>query len=165
MITNIEEAMNLIDASRNTVTMMHFMVEAEPILPGVLYGIAQMLQRSQELLEAVEASGENSCICKEERKTGEAERQQITLQELLTRQFDESEDAEAAELEHKEGKPPEEKAGRAKVDLRGVHNLRMQGKKAKEIADGYGVEVKTVYGWFKQIKEKHPGWVEEWNRR
>ena len=164
MITNIEEAMNLIDAAQNTVMMLQLSVESEPMLPGVLYGINHMLERSIGLLGAVEAPVENRCVCLE-RKTGEAERPQITLQELLTKQFDESEDAEAAEMEHKEEKPPEEKAGGENVDLRAVHNLRMQGKKAKEIADGYGVEVKTVYGWFKQIKEKHPGWVEEWNRK
>lgn len=55
--------------------------------------------------------------------------------------------------------------GGTKVDLRKVHNLRMQGKKAAEIAISYGVSTQTVYGWFKQIKQKHPNWVEEWNRR
>lgn len=71
------------------------------------------------------------------------------------------------DLENRKDLPEEEEKTKQKVsvNLRDVHNLRMQGKTAAQIAAGYGVKRATVYGWFQEIKKKHPAWVDEWMKK
>lgn len=184
MVTKFEEAINLVDASMNILTMAQINCEAEPVLAGVLWGVSNMLERALDIMGAIEAEKEtgldafptaqdtesetwiNVTVPREE--LVKMEQQTIAFEELANEQFNESETREAAEHHESKGKTvavPTENEGGTKVDLRKVHNLRMQGKKAAEIAAGFGVTTQTVYGWFKQIKQKHPNWVEEWNRR
>ena len=48
------------------------------------------------------------------------------------------------------------------VDLKTVHQLRMQGKSAKEIASSFGVSVSTAYRWLDDIKKNRPMWAQDW---
>ena len=164
MIAPIEEAANLVDSAECMCKYVQRSFETDPEVSGIMYGVAYMLETALNILLTLEDAEKEKKFAPaqlEENQGEEEPRQKITYQEMMTKQLDKSEDAEAAELESEAPEKEEE----VKVDLRDVHNLRMRGKTAAEIAEGYGVKTTTVYGWFKRIKQKHTNWVEEWNRR
>lgn len=118
MVTQFEEAMNLVDASMNILTMAQIQHEAEPILAGVLWGVSNMLERALDIMEVIEEEKEagldafptvqdkepetwiNVTVPREELvKMGQ---QTIAFEELANEQFNESETREAAE--HHESK-------------------------------------------------------------
>ena len=173
MVTIFEEAMDLLDAAHGIVEMTFDTFETEPVLSSALYGIKHLLDESIRLLCIVESEDkEEARTALEDAAQASAKTNQsnsITYHEMMSKQYDDSEGLNEIptmsgtndaldELIESAPKPE------PKVDLKDVHNLRMSGKKAQDIADSYGVPVSTVYGWFKQIKQKHPRWVEDWNR-
>lgn len=164
MVTQFEQALNLLDAAQNTIRMAMQYYETEDMIVGVLWGADHMLDEAVRSLQIIEAAEETKA-------EDELPFEKISFEELAAKQYMESEEKEAAEQpDNKETteEPAEKLSGGVKkveVDLKAIHKLRMAGKKAKEIADSYGVSVYTVYGWFDKIKKTHPSWAEEWIRR
>jgi DNA-directed RNA polymerase specialized sigma24 family protein len=86
----------------------------------------------------------------------------ITYEEMMSKQY--------LENEHPEPVPgtmdalEELTESAPKIDLKQVHQLRMQGKTAKEIATSFGVSVSTAYRWLDDIKKNRPMWAQDWVR-
>jgi hypothetical protein len=158
MVTQFEEALNILDAVQNTIRVSMQCYEADGLIMGVLWGVDHLLDNAINILQDIEQEETEKAVKELDAFPT------ISYETLAARQYEESEEKEAAEKKEETEEPPA-KPEQVKVDLKDVHKLRMSGKKAKDIADSYGVTVTTVYGWFDKIKKKHPNWAEEWVRK
>ena len=153
MVTVLEEAMDLTDSMLSTSKLLLEHGIADPDVMNVVYGMRHTLEVVANLLALVEINDaevpDTPAEVNVEDNGKPTITKNITYEEMMSKQY--------LENEHPE---PTETA--PKVDLKQVHQLRMQGKTAKEIASSFGVSVSTAYRWLDDIKKNRPMWAQDW---
>ena len=90
MVTQFENALNLLDAAQNTIRMAMQYYETEDMIVGVLWGADHMLEEAISSLQIIEAAEETKA-------EDELPFRKISIEELVAKQYMESEEQEAAE--------------------------------------------------------------------
>lgn len=90
MVTQFENALNLLDAAQNTIRMAMQYYETEDMIVGVLWGAEHMLDEAIRSLQIIEAAEETKA-------EDELPFKKISFEELAATQYMESEEKEAAE--------------------------------------------------------------------
>ena len=90
MVTQFENALNLLDAAQNTIRMAMQYYETEDMIVGVLWGADHMLDEAIRSLQIIEAAEETKA-------EDELPFKKISFEELAATQYMESEEKEAAE--------------------------------------------------------------------
>ena len=168
MITALEEAMDYADGIKSVIEMTLDTYEGVPGLTGVLYLLDQNMETLINLLAIVEAGEDMEDAPADEPTSTEANGKptivkNITYEEMMSKQHDESEGLhEAVPGTNDALDDLMDSAPTPKVDLKAVHQLRMSGKGAKEIAASFGVSVSTAYRWLDDIKKNRPMWAHDW---
>ena len=166
MVTVLEEAMDLTDSMLSTSKLLLEHGIADPDAMNVVYGMRHTLEVVANLLALVEiedAEVPDTPVESNVEDNGKPTiTKNITYEELMSKQY--------LEGEHPEPVPgtmdalDELTESAPKIDLKQVHQLRMQGKTAKEIASSFGVSVSTAYRWLDEIKKNRPMWAQDWVR-
>lgn len=156
MVTVLEEAMDLTDSLLSTSKLLLEHGIADPDVMNVVYGMRHTLEVVANLLALVEiedAEVPDTPVESNVEDNGKPTiTKNITYEELMSKQY----------LENEHPEPTETIDTAPKVDLKQVHQLRMQGKTAKEIATSFGVSVSTAYRWLDDIKKNRPMWAQDW---
>lgn len=167
MVTVLEEAMDLTDSLLSTSKLLLEHGIADPDVMNVVYGMRHTLEVVANLLALVEIEDaevpDTPAVVNVEDSDGKPTiTKNITYEEMMSKQY--------LENEHPEPVPgtmdalEELTESAPKIDLKQVHQLRMQGKTAKEIATSFGVSVSTAYRWLDDIKKNRPMWAQDWVR-
>ena len=90
MVTQFEQALNLLDAAQNTIRMAMQYYETEGMIVGVLWGADHMLDEAIRNLQIIEAAEETKA-------EDELPFEKVSFEELAAKQYMESEEKEAAE--------------------------------------------------------------------
>lgn len=166
MVTVLEEAMDLTDSLLSTSKLLLEHGIADPDVMNVVYGMRHTLEVVANLLALVEIEDteipDTPAEVNVEDNGKPTITKNITYEELMSKQY--------LEGEHPEPVPGTmdaldeliDSAPAPKVDLKAVHQLRMNGKGAKEIATSFGVSVSTAYRWLDEIKKNRPMWAQDW---
>lgn len=156
MVTILEEAMDLTDYHLSVCKMLLERGISDPDEANVIFGLRHSLEIVANLLAMVEIEDaevpDTPATVNVEDSEKPAIVKNITYEEMMSKQYLESEHPE----------PTETIDTAPKVDLKQVHQLRMQGKTAKEIATSFGVSVSTAYRWLDDIKKNRPMWAQDW---
>ena len=164
MVTVLEEAMDLTDSLLSTSKLLLEHGIADPDAMNVVYGMRHSLEIVANLLALVEIEDaevpDTPAVVNVEDNGKPTITKNITYEEMMSKQY--------LEGEHPEPVPGTIEAledmteALPKVDLKAVHQLRMNGKSAKEIASSFGVSVSTAYRWLDEIKKNRPMWAQDW---
>lgn len=165
MVTVLEEAMDLTDSLLSTSKLLLEHGIADPDVMNVVYGMRHTLEVVANLLALVEIEDAEVPDTPAEVNVEDSDgkptiTKNITYEELMSKQY--------LENEHPEPVPgtmdalEELTESAPKIDLKQVHQLRMNGKGAKEIAASFGVSVSTAYRWLDEIKKNRPMWAQDW---
>lgn len=164
MVTILEEAMDLTDYHLSVCKMLLERGISDPDEANVIFGLRHSLEIVANLLAMVEiedAEVPDTPVESNVEDNGKPTiTKNITYEELMSKQY--------LEGEHPEPVPGTMDAlddlmdSAPKVDLKQVHQLRMRGKSAKEIATSFGVSVSTAYRWLDEIKKNRPMWAQDW---
>ena len=165
MVTVLEEAMDLTDSLLSTSKLLLEHGIADPDVMNVVYGMRHTLEVVANLLALVEIEDAEVPDTPAEVNVEDSDgkptiTKNITYEELMSKQY--------LENGHPEPVPgtmdalDELTESAPKVDLKAVHQLRMSGKSAKEIATSFGVFVSTAYRWLDEIKKNRPMWAQDW---
>lgn len=156
--------MDLTDSLLSTSKLLLEHGIADPDVMNVVYGMRHTLEVVANLLALVEIEGAEVPDTPAEVNVEDSEKptivKNITYEEMMSKQY--------LEGEHPEPVPgtmdalEELTESAPKIDLKQVHQLRMQGKSAKEIATSFGVSVSTAYRWLDDIKNNRPMWAQDW---
>lgn len=153
MITVLEEAMDLTDYHLSVCKLLLEHGISDPDVANVIYGLRHSLEIVANLLALVEIEDAEVPDTPAEVNVEDNGKptivKNITYEEMMSKQY--------LENEH-----PEPTESAPKIDLKQVHQLRMQGKTAKEIATSFGVSVSTAYRWLDEIKKNRPMWAQDW---
>lgn len=156
MITVLEEAMDLTDYHLSVCKLLLEHGISDPDVANGIYGLRHSLEIVANLLALVEIEDaevpDTPATVNVEDSEKPAIVKNITYEELMSKQY----------LENEHPEPTETIDTAPKVDLKQVHQLRMQGKTAKEIATSFGVSVSTAYRWLDEIKKNRPMWAQDW---
>lgn len=166
MVTILEEAMDLTDYHLSVCKMLLERGISDPDEANVIFGLRHSLEIVANLLAMVEIEDaevpDTPAEVNVEDNGKPTITKNITYEELMSKQY--------LEGEHPEPVPGTMDAlddlmdSAPKVDLKQVHQLRMRGKSAKEIATSFGVSVSTAYRWLDEIKKNRPMWAQDWVR-
>lgn len=164
MVTVLEEAMDLTDYHLSVCKMLLERGISDPDEANVIFGLRHSLEIVANLLAMVEiedAEVPDTPVESNVEDNGKPTiAKNITYEEMMSKQY--------LENEHPEPVPgtmdalEELTESAPKVDLKQVHQLRMRGKSAKEIATSFGVSVSTAYRWLDEIKKNRPMWAQDW---
>lgn len=158
MVTILEEAMDLTDYHLSVCKMLLERGISDPDEANVIFGLRHSLEIVANLLALVEIEDaevpDTPAVVNVEDNGKPTITKNITYEELMSKQY----------LENEHPEPTETIDTAPKVDLKQVHQLRMQGKTAKEIATSFGVSVSTAYRWLDEIKKNRPMWAQDWVR-
>lgn len=156
MVTVLEEAMDLTDYHLSVCKLLLEHGISDPDVANGIYGLRHSLEIVANLLALVEiedAEVPDTPVESNVEDNGKPTiTKNITYEELMSKQY----------LENEHPEPTETIDTAPKVDLKQVHQLRMQGKTAKEIATSFGVSVSTAYRWLDDIKKNRPMWAQDW---
>lgn len=156
MVTILEEAMDLTDYHLSVCKMLLERGISDPDEANVIFGLRHSLEIVANLLAMVEIEDaevpDTPATVNVEDSEKPAIVKNITYEEMMSKQY----------LENEHPEPTETIDTAPKVDLKQVHQLRMQGKTAKEIATSFGVSVSTAYRWLDDIKKNRPMWAQDW---
>ena len=164
MVTVLEEAMDLTDYHLSVCKLLLEHGISDPDVANGIYGLRHSLEIVANLLALVEIEDaevpDTPAEVNVEDNGKPTITKNITYEEMMSKQYLESEHPEPV---HGTMDALEELTESApKVDLKQVHQLRMQGKTAKEIATSFGVSVSTAYRWLDEIKKNRPMWAQDW---
>lgn len=158
MVTVLEEAMDLTDYHLSVCKLLLEHGISDPDVANGIYGLRHSLEIVANLLALVEIEDaevpDTPAEVNVEDNGKPTITKNITYEELMSKQY----------LENEHPEPTETIDTAPKVDLKQVHQLRMQGKTAKEIATSFGVSVSTAYRWLDDIKKNRPMWAQDWVR-
>ena len=156
MVTVLEEAMDLTDYHLSVCKLLLEHGISDPDVANGIYGLRHSLEIVANLLALVEiedAEVPDTPVESNVEDNGKPTiTKNITYEELMSKQY----------LENEHPEPTETIDTAPKIDLKQVHQLRMQGKTAKEIATSFGVSVSTAYRWLDDIKKNRPMWAQDW---
>lgn len=167
MVTVLEEAMDLTDYHLSVCKLLLEHGISDPDVANGIYGLRHSLEIVANLLALVEIEDaevpDTPAVVNVEDSDGKPTiTKNITYEEMMSKQY--------LENEHPEPVPgtmdvlDDLMDSAPKVDLKQVHQLRMNGKGAKEIAASFGVSVSTAYRWLDEIKKNRPMWAQDWVR-
>ena len=166
MVTVLEEAMDLTDSLLSTSKLLLEHGIADPDAMNVVYGMRHTLEVVANLLALVEINDAEVPDTPATVNVEDSEKptivKNITYEEMMSKQYLENEHPEP--VPGTMGALEELTESAPKIDLKQVHQLRMQGKTAKEIASSFGVSVSTAYRWLDEIKKNRPMWAQDWVR-
>ena len=168
MVTVLEEAMDLTDSLLSTSKLLLEHGIADPDVMNVVYGMRHTLEVVANLLALVEIEDAEVPDTPAEVNVEDSDGKptivkNITYEEMMSKQHDESEGLHEAVPGTTDALDDlMDSAPTPKVDLKAVHQLRMSGKGAKEIAASFGVSVSTAYRWLDEIKKNRPMWAQDW---
>ena len=164
MVTVLEEAMDLTDYHLSVCKLLLEHGISDPDVANGIYGLRHSLEIVANLLALVEIEDAEVPDTPVESNVEDNGKptivKNITYEEMMSKQY--------LENEHPEPVPGTTDAlddlmdSAPKVDLKAVHQLRMNGKTAKEIASSFGVSVSTAYRWLDDIKKNRPMWAQDW---
>ena len=165
MVTVLEEAMDLTDYHLSVCKLLLEHGISDPDVANGIYGLRHSLEIVANLLALVEIEDAEvpdtpATVNVEDSDGKPTITKNITYEEMMSKQY--------LENEHPEPVPGTMDAlddlmdSAPKVDLKAVHQLRMNGKTAKEIATSFGVSVSTAYRWLDEIKKNRPMWAQDW---
>ena len=169
MVTVLEEAMDLTDYHLSVCKLLLEHGISDPDVANGIYGLRHSLEIVANLLALVEIEDAEVPDTPAEVNVEDSDGKptipkNTTYHEVMTRQFDESEGLEPMPGTTDALDDLLDSAPTPKVDLKAVHQLRMSGKGAKEIAASFGVSVSTAYRWLDEIKKNRPMWAQDWVR-
>ena len=165
MVTVLEEAMDLTDYHLSVCKLLLEHGISDPDVANGIYGLRHSLEIVANLLALVEIEDAEVPDTPAEVNVEDSDckptiTKNITYEEMMSKQY--------LEGEHPEPVPgtmdvlEELTESAPKIDLKQVHQLRMNGKGAKEIAASFGVSVSTAYRWLDEIKKNRPMWAQDW---
>ena len=156
MVTVLEEAMDLTDYHLSVCKLLLEHGISDPDVANGIYGLRHSLEIVANLLALVEIEDAEVPDTPVESNVEDNGKptivKNITYEEMMSKQY----------LENEHPEPTETIDTAQNVDLKQVHQLRMQGKTAKEIASSFGVSVSTAYRWLDDIKKNRPMWAQDW---
>ena len=156
MVTVLEEAMDLTDYHLSVCKLLLEHGISDPDVANGIYGLRHSLEIVANLLALVEIEDAEVPDTPAEVNVEDNGKptivKNITYEEMMSKQY----------LENEHPEPTETIDTAQNVDLKQVHQLRMQGKTAKEIASSFGVSVSTAYRWLDDIKKNRPMWAQDW---
>lgn len=166
MVTVLEEAMDLTDSLLSTSKLLLEHGIADPDVMNVVYGMRHTLEVVANLLALVEIEDaevpDTPAEVNVEDNGKPTITKNITYEEMMSKQYLESEHPEPVPGTMDALDDLMDSAPTPKIDLKAVHQLRMNGKTAKEIATSFGVSVSTAYRWLDDIKKNRPMWAHDW---
>lgn len=166
MVTVLEEAMNLTDYHLSVCKLLLEHGISDPDVANGIYGLRHSLEIVANLLALVEIEDAEVPDTPATVNVEDSEKptivKNITYEEMMSKQYLESEHPEPVPGTTDALEDLMDSAPTPKVDLKAVHQLRMNGKSAKEIASSFGVSVSTAYRWLDDIKKNRPMWAQDW---